>query len=494
MNCSTEKNYSGKVSRILGIPGLLLMALAMVMPGQVFAQTCPASLAVGFTDSPGPFEIGEKIPITLTIEMGFPGPSPTSVNIDHFQYFLDCAADDTFPSPGCTSQGNGVTFIKPVSTTCPLSDPPPDTATLAANVAGNQVDFYVRDDGAEIYSSNEFIRLDSVGENELPNSCTVQFEVQIDSLAVPNSQDPIVEFSFWGGLDAACDNEATSTETDSLTIPIVNPNAVFWVTKDFSDDNEMPVDIHIQCDAGIYTNPNFQITDPAANGPFPLKGFVVYGIPSIGTNCHVWETPVSGYEGNYLAEALPNALYDTLYDVSEGDDTDEPLGCYFTAVTGGEFTCDITNNARPAMFTVNKEWVIDGPGGDVVNEVADVTISCDSPVMVVGEEPPVGPALFVVEGPPYEAYGELGDGGSLSVMVSTLTGPATCSATEEVSASGVESEDDCGPRAIPAGGESECTFVNTVFFEGIPTLNQYGMALMALLMLGFGVLGLRRFS
>ncbi len=188
-------------------------------------------------------------------------------------------------------------------------------ATLAAEVVGNQVDFYVRDDGAETYSSNEFIRLDSVDENEAPNSCTVQFEVQIDSLAIPNSQDPIVEFSFWGGLDAECDNEGTSTETDSLTIPIVNPNVVFWVTKDFSDDNEMPVDIHIQCDTGIYTNPDAQITDPAANGTFPLKGFVVYGIPSIGANCRVWETPVSGYAGSYTAGAAANGVYDTLYDV-----------------------------------------------------------------------------------------------------------------------------------------------------------------------------------
>jgi hypothetical protein len=32
-----------------------------------------------------------------------------------------------------------------------------------------------------------------------------------------------------------------------------------------------------------------------------------------------------------------------------------------------------------------------------------------------------------------------------------------------------------------------------VFFEGIPTLSQYGMAIMALLMLGVGFVGFRRF-
>lgn len=35
---------------------------------------------------------------------------------------------------------------------------------------------------------------------------------------------------------------------------------------------------------------------------------------------------------------------------------------------------------------------------------------------------------------------------------------------------------------------------DTVFFEGIPTLNQWGMVLLALLMLGVGAVALRRAS
>jgi hypothetical protein len=38
-----------------------------------------------------------------------------------------------------------------------------------------------------------------------------------------------------------------------------------------------------------------------------------------------------------------------------------------------------------------------------------------------------------------------------------------------------------------------CTITNTSFFEGIPTLNQYGLAILALLMLGVGFVGFRRF-
>ena len=47
---------------------------------------------------------------------------------------------------------------------------------------------------------------------------------------------------------------------------------------------------------------------------------------------------------------------------------------------------------------------------------------------------------------------------------------------------------------IGVGVGDSCIIINTLFFEGIPTLNQYGMAIMALLMLGIGMLGFRRFA
>ena len=43
-------------------------------------------------------------------------------------------------------------------------------------------------------------------------------------------------------------------------------------------------------------------------------------------------------------------------------------------------------------------------------------------------------------------------------------------------------------------GAASCTFTNTAFFEGIPTLNQWGMMILILLTLGVGMIGLRRFS
>ena len=68
---------------------------------------------------------------------------------------------------------------------------------------------------------------------------------------------------------------------------------------------------------------------------------------------------------------------------------------------------------------------------------------------------------------------------------------------------GTSAESECRVKrrllfgtAHNSGGRQldSCTFTNTVFFEGIPTLSQYGLALMALLMLGVGMVGFRRFA
>lgn len=74
--------------------------------------------------------------------------------------------------------------------------------------------------------------------------------------------------------------------------------------------------------------------------------------------------------------------------------------------------------------------------------------------------------------------------------------PSThCWAQEQITDSAVESDGGCQGGAfftldVTVNG---CTITNTVFFEGIPTLGRYGLAIMALLMLGVGFVGFRRF-
>ncbi len=75
-------------------------------------------------------------------------------------------------------------------------------------------------------------------------------------------------------------------------------------------------------------------------------------------------------------------------------------------------------------------------------------------------------------------------------------GITSCSVTEvDLLESGVEVDDsDCQGLSVAPGSGASCTIFNTRLYEGIPTLSQYGLALMALLMLGVGFVAFRRYS
>jgi hypothetical protein len=231
------------------------------------------------------------------------------------------------------------------------------------------------------------------------------------------------------------------------------------VTKTFSDGRDDEVDVHLSCNSGLPLEQDFTIS---GGGDGVL--FVVTELQGTDTVCEVTE---SGGPAGYTPVLNGGA------------------GCTWENVIGGLRVCEITNEADPATFTVTKDWVIEGAVGEEVLLEAQVTINCSSDILTTDgfeiPEPDGSVTAFLS-----------GDGDSVTVTVDTELGPTSCSASESIFQTGVESTDNCGPRSIAAGGSSSCTITNTVFFEGIPTLSQYGMALMALLMLGLGFVGLRR--
>jgi len=234
--------------------------------------------------------------------------------------------------------------------------------------------------------------------------------------------------------------------------------ARFNVTKTFSDGNDAEVDVMLTCNTGLPLEQDFTI----AGGDPEGVTFVVTDIGEAGATCEVTE---SGAPDGYTTV------------LNDGD------GCTWEGVTVGYFTCEISNEADPATYTVLKDWTVQSEGGDAVIAEADVTIECDSAI-VGGDE----------DDGTWTLSETLGDGETLVATVDTTDGPATCSATEEITQSGVEqSASGCDEVSLPAGGSHTCTFTNTVFFEGIPTLSQYGLAILVLLTLGVGFVGLRRF-
>jgi hypothetical protein len=244
-------------------------------------------------------------------------------------------------------------------------------------------------------------------------------------------------------------------------------NTRFRVTKTFSDGRDDEVDVHLSCNTGLPLEQDFTIS---GGGDGVL--FVVTEIQGEETVCEVTE---SGGPAGYTPVFNDGA------------------GCSWTNVTaGGYYDCAITNEADPAEFTVTKEWVIEGAVRDEVIEEAQVAINCSSDILSIdGDE---------ITEPGGSVWVNLsGDGDSVTVTVDTTLGATSCSAYEDVNQSGIETAytAECGNGQVVvelvAGGSTSCTITNTVFFEGIPTLSQYGMALMALLMLGLGFVGLRRF-
>ena len=238
--------------------------------------------------------------------------------------------------------------------------------------------------------------------------------------------------------------------------------ARFHVTKDFTDGSTDDVEVTLTCNTGLPLQQSHTITggDPAG------VTFVVTEITDGATNCEVTES------------GSPNG-YTPIFN--DGD------GCAWTDLSTGFYECVISNEAQDGTFTVNKVWnIFNEDAGSEVHEYAHVELWCDAEITNGGYYDEYSENWYL--------YDYLGDGESLTATVDTLTGTANCWAYEHVYESGVESTGDCGSRPIVAGGSSSCTFTNTVFFEGIPTLSQYGLALMALLMLGMGMVGFRRFA
>lgn len=231
--------------------------------------------------------------------------------------------------------------------------------------------------------------------------------------------------------------------------------ARFRVTKTFSDDRDDEVEVTLTCNSGL---PLQQSAEIAGGGDG--VNFVVTEIQGQDTTCEVTES--AGPDG-----------YTPVFN--------DGAGCRWEGVTEDRYTCEIDNAAEPATFRVRKEWTVDGALSEDIDMQAAVSVYCNNEI-----------AGGSFNGTEYQYDGILtGDGATLDVSVDTTARSARCRAVEKVVQSAVASADDCGTRTIPAGGASSCTITNTVFFEGIPTLDKAGLGLLALLMLVVGFVRFR---
>ena len=252
----------------------------------------------------------------------------------------------------------------------------------------------------------------------------------------------------------------------------------FAVTKEFTDLNPNSIEVTITCNTGLPLTQSKDITEDDG------VVFIVTAIPDIDIlECVITEDGEAGYDGIYSANAVEMAD-----------------GCFYDG--GGEFdnilpenTCAIVNHPAEVPVVVTKDWDFSGAGGDDVDTTATVLVASETDI---DGGVPCG-----------EFEGNLGEGDDHNCRKLTFVGPdpdpqivlvtpewggTNVYIEEKITDSAVESENGCGGMVeiFPTEGAS-CAIMNSAFFEGIPTLNQYGLAILAVLMLGVGFVGFRRF-
>jgi hypothetical protein len=238
----------------------------------------------------------------------------------------------------------------------------------------------------------------------------------------------------------------------------------FPTTIEFTNGGQGSATATLTCNSGVPLQQSFQISE--------LDGvaFVVAGMVA-ASDCEITITNLDGY--TILAESN---------QVNTGS------SCLFTDVAvgvGDEVdVCEFIATPNAFTYVVAKVWPADNI--NEISELATFTWTC-----------------FNVEndrlGNNFRTMSDsrtMDGNGSFSVSrYANPAGGSSCRTTESAFDSAVESDQGCASSISFAIGDTTkgCTITNTVFFEGIPTLSQYGMAIMALLMLAVGFVGFRRF-
>lgn len=253
---------------------------------------------------------------------------------------------------------------------------------------------------------------------------------------------------------------------------ILPVRATFEVNKSFADGNTAAVEVTLSCTTGL------PLVQSQAITPNRNVTFIVESFDSGQLDCTVTEADVAGYTAVY----------------SNGTVTSNTGCTYEDIVFGLHRTCSINNAPVPVAVTVNKGWVIEGRGGDDLDPAYRLVLHCSDEINN-GEKQENGTwrkALYS------GSSNGTADSSYSALVIPDWQDGSLCWVVETVYDSAIEVSNGCGDQPDTAGlhvtlatGDS-CTIANTVFFEGIPTLNYYGMALLACLMLGLGYFGFRR--
>jgi hypothetical protein len=285
--------------------------------------------------------------------------------------------------------------------------------------------------------------------------------------------------------------------------------ALIAVQKFFVDGNdETAVTLTLSCTAGSYAPASVTVNpDDFAPGSAFEHIFVITNIPDGAPNpCTLVEEPVSGYDATYICgQDGSTSDVDTALCNDFADFTPGTTACGWLDVQSDDSNlCGVFNTPAPVDVDVTKVWETFGAEQADFDPDVDITLICEAGAEIVGgtESNNVWSRTIPVTDFDDDDGNYIGEGTAEFEVIPnwypTASDPddqvfTKCSATENIVSDAVEVDNGCVEIEVAVGMGDECTITNTVFFEGIPTLNQYGMALLALLMLGMGFVGMRRF-
>jgi hypothetical protein len=256
--------------------------------------------------------------------------------------------------------------------------------------------------------------------------------------------------------------------------------ATFIIEKEWNqlgDTDGIQVTGHLSCTGATTTQQNVVFTATTDAILFVYNIFDAQG----PVDCTVWEDVPPNYRARYSCDG-PSGCGDS------GQSLDH---CFYGDVEfQGVYRCTITNTPLPANITVTKTWIIEG-ADQGFNGNHNIVGVCDS--LLHGPTSNEGCLLGSCYSAVYEEFAAEGSKDYEFTIVKPRYPFSNCQFFEDTFDNVIESENGCGRMRLSAGDDVDCEIVNTVFFEGIPTLNQYGMAILALLMLGVGFVGFRRF-
>jgi len=233
-------------------------------------------------------------------------------------------------------------------------------------------------------------------------------------------------------------------------VALAQTNAQFPVTVDFDDNNPGTVEATLECNTGQPLSQSLDISEGAG------VSFVVVNFEDGVMDCDVSITDAPGYTAS--------------------------AGCEFADVADGSSNpCDFDLTVDFVTVEVMKSWIDENPQFNN-DTFASADYSCGNVFNGSGYSSQNGNLNFVgLEASDFINLRPHWDG---STSCTVFEGPI----------SGAESDaSDCEDVPVFLGQDNSCTIYNTRLYEGIPTLSQYGLGILALVMLGVGFIALRRF-